>query len=198
MRTAFATAPLGHPSGASRASQGRIATTIAVGGMTMLFLTLLAARASLKGRTDTWIGPDNLSTVLATANTCLLVISSLTFRRSISIYRNGVQIQALGPLAWSLALASIFLTLQFSVWQRLKLAGLLDPTNTASALLLALTGLHAAHLLVAVALAFWIWMVMAGNKHPPRFVDWAGNTELFWHALTALWIVLFIGLFLFP
>jgi cytochrome c oxidase subunit 3 len=118
------------------------------------------------------LGTPSLKLDLSTVNTAVLVISSLL------IYRKRV--------GATLLLGILFLLLQAVEFHRLYARGLTLQTGAYGALFYALISCHGLHVLGG--------LVILGVAL--RHKSWIENSELYWHFVTGVWLVLFAVIYL--
>lgn len=158
----------------SRLSNGQIGMVLLLGTETMLFATFIGAYAVLRQSALIWppLGVPKLTLDLSVANTALLIISSvLVWRRK---------------LVATLVMGTLFLALQGVEFHRLYTLGLTLKTGIFGGFFYSLITCHALHVVGGLAI------LLAAIRKPL----WAPNAELYWHFVTAVWLVLFAMLYL--
>ncbi len=161
-------------------------------GISTVFLVLIAVWLLLwsggdGGRVQVFGPPRSLW-----LSTGLLIASSLTMvraTRALALRAPERQRLIRRALGASFLFGLGFLAAQIGLWLQLYSAGLLPSTNDYGAILFALTGLHALHVIVGVFVIAWVWLA-AGKPH--TFRDHRlrlGAT--YWHFMGGLWLVLF-------
>ena len=179
----------------------RIGMMVGIASILMMFTALASAyivRSGLPGSVD-W-RPIS-APVFVWVSTVLIIASSLT----ISIAQRRLKANdALGYGRWlvaTLALGLGFLVSQFLAWGELASQGVYLASNPHSSFFYVLTGLHAVHLfggiLGLVYLVFHARRKAEGNR--AREVRGRTLTEvvaIYWHFMDALWVFLFVLLFL--
>lgn len=151
-----------------------------------------------------------LDVVLGTINTALLLCSSLTMALAVHAAHRGRRLALVGCLLATLMLGSAFLAIKFSEYLHKYHEGhlpLLDlpfvisgdsagPVQLFYSLYLAMTGFHALHMLIGIALIAWLawggWRhrYSQGNYFPVEMLG------LYWHFVDVVWIFLFPLLYL--
>ncbi|HUX65895.1 MAG TPA: cytochrome c oxidase subunit 3 [Terriglobales bacterium] len=173
------------------------AVWLAMVAMSVFFLVLAYAdleRHGLAGaayRSD-WLTPP-LAAMLS-ANTAVLVASSLALRRARQYLRLRRLRACLRWLATAFALGLGFLAGQAIAWRSLLAAGVYVAAQPNSAFFYLITAAHAAHLLVALALLGWLLTrAWRGRLQPdrPLLMD---LTAILWHFLDATWVYLYVVL----
>ena len=128
-------------------------------------------------------------------NTGLLVSSSVTMER---VRRLARQRQWNTMRSWLVAtalLGLLFLTGQVAAWRQLVARGLYLSSNPHSSFFYILTGTHGVHLLGGLfALGYLLARYLPGSLEPARRTG-LNLFATYWHFLDALWIYLFVVLF---
>jgi cytochrome c oxidase subunit III len=144
---------------------------------------------------------QELDVVVGTINTVILLISSATVAMSISAIQKGDKKKALILLAITLFIAVVFLVNKYFEWGS-KISYGLVPQNEALlelgngtilffALYYVMTGIHALHILIGIALFIYVFRQVQTNKvHSTDYV-WLENSGLYWHLVDLIWIFLF-------
>lgn len=127
-------------------------------------------------------------------DTVVLIASSVTFETGHRKLRANDQV---GFYRWTLytaVLGGLFLAGQVAAWWQILSAGQLVRGNPHSSFFFILSGLHGAHILVALA---GVCALLYRTREPASGPKWQMNTRvmanavgIFWHYLDGLWIVL--------
>jgi cytochrome c oxidase subunit III len=142
-----------------------------------------------------------LSRVFGTLNTAVLITSSLAVALATRALRTGDAAAAKRLLAATIALGGCFLVVKAVEWSE-KFAHGLNPGAAELAsrgpgqtlffgLYFTMTGLHAVHVIVGMAVLGWVLALVARGKvsvDKPIKLD---NAGLFWHLVDIVWIFLF-------
>jgi cytochrome c oxidase subunit 3 len=158
----------------------------------MLFASLFFAYGLVRSHAPSWPPSDQprLPVLLPGLNTLVAAAASLALDRA---GRGGTRRAVAAALALATALGAAFLALQAAVWTSLWQAGLhLDGGPYPSAFY-ALTGLHAAHVLVG--LAALAWLTVGAVRGPPRRTPLRLWT-MYWHFVGAVWLLLYVSVYL--
>lgn len=141
-----------------------------------------------------------LDLVLGTANTVILITSSLTVAVAVSALQKGARSLTLGMLGATVFCALIFLVNKGFEW-RAKIDHDIYPgskrllageggESVFYSLYYLTTGLHALHVLVGAALLGWVGFRIRGGRR-----DGEGavleNVGLYWHLVDLVWIFIF-------
>ena len=165
----------------------------------MLFGALFASYILLRVGAPTWPhGADVLNVPLATANTVVLITSSVTMvmawaslmRRDFGKYRLY--------MGATVGLGFVFLIIKYIEYSDKLSHHLLPSTSTFLAIYFTLTGLHALHVLGGMAVN--AYFLFPGAKmwktDPQQFTNRVETAGLFWHFVDLVWIFLFPVLYL--
>ena len=171
---------------------------IFIGSWTMAFATLFVCFLFLRQREPVWppAGVPLPSLPLAAAGTGVLLLSSAALHRGLARARAGAA--GLLPL-WlaALGLGLTFAALQTRLWLEVWNAGFHADAGQYFGLFYLLTWFHAAHVLCGlVALAAVAIGIARGRVGGERLSPAIGSA-LFWHFVVAVWVVLFLGIFVF-
>ena len=179
----------------------------------MLFGSLFSSYALLRSGAESW--PDQsavLSVPLATLNTVILIFSSVTMVlawAALAPHRAGVRggDPALRMrnvaryrvfMALTLLLGAGFLAVKAFEYADKFSHGLTPATNNFLGLYFAMTGLHALHVLVGMAVNAYLLGpgVRMWQAQPERFTNRVEIAGIYWHFVDVVWIFLFPVLYL--
>ena len=122
-------------------------------------------------------------------NTIYLILASFFLQSaSVSSQRNKSMLAKL-TLVSAGVFSGAFIAGQLLFWQQLYQQGFVVNTNPALSFFYLLTGLHAAH--IGIGLAVWLLALHATLRNQARARQLIGWCAVFWHFLLALWILLF-------
>lgn len=165
----------------------------------MLFGALFASYILLRVGAETWpVGAEILNVPLATANTVVLITSSVTMvmawaslmRRDFGKYRLY--------MGATVGLGFVFLVIKYIEYSAKFEHHLLPSTSTFLAIYFTLTGLHALHVIGGMAVN--AYFLFPGAKMwktaPEQFTNRVETAGLFWHFVDLVWIFLFPVLYL--
>jgi cytochrome c oxidase subunit 3 len=165
----------------------------------MLFGALFTSYILLRVGADTWPhGYTILNVPLATANTAVLITSSITMvmawaslmLKNFSKYRMYMGLTFL--------LGVVFLIIKSIEYGAKFEHGLLPHTSTFFAIYFTLTGLHGLHVIGGMIVNAYLWG--PGSKmwktDPQRFTNRVEVAGLYWHFVDLVWIFLFPSLYL--
>jgi cytochrome c oxidase subunit III len=176
----------------------RIGVWVAIGSILMLFVALTSAYIVRSASSNDW-RPIAMPKVLW-LSTGLILISSLTMeisRRSLKQQRDA------GYGLWlmiTVALGLAFLASQILAWRQLVRQGIYMASNPYNSFFYLFTAAHGLHLLGGI-LALGYLLLRTTKKRGTvegelRRVGAAGAATIYWHFMDALWVALFLLLFL--
>ena len=175
-----------------------VGMVMALGSWSMLFGALFFAYAILRLRAGTWppMGVEPLPRLLPSFNTLVLLASSVVLAHGL----RPASESRIGALASSLratlALGSLFLLLQLAVWIPLWQSGFRIDSGVYGSVFYFLTVFHALHVLAGlVALAVLLPGARAGRWRSGA-QGRVKATALFWHFVDAVWVVMFVAVYL--
>ncbi len=146
-------------------------------------------------------GGKELDIVFGTANTALLLSSSLLAAISVTAIQRANRTVSLMALSGTILCAGIFLLIKYVEWSA-KIAHGIYPGSARIlsgapgesiffSLYYLTTGLHGLHVLIGTALLAWIWAkVRSGKVHEGDYVL-LENGALYWHLVDLIWIFIF-------
>jgi len=181
-----------HESVAQRDDTVRLGVWMFLATVTMLFAAFASAYIVRRSGSD-WV-PISLPTVLWT-NTMALLGSSLSLETASWMGSRRQWRRAGAALSWAFALGLAFLAGQVMAWQDLMAAGVYMPASPHSAFFYLLTGVHALHLvgalafLGAVCVRTWAGL---GDREPARWLHMTGLARTVWHFLLGIWAFVFL------
>ena len=156
------------------------------------------------------IASNTLDVKWGLINTVVLICSSLTMALAVYYAQTGVRKLQVGFLLLTILLGSVFLGIKAveyydkfthhhipgRMFQFAEAGDLEAKTQIFFTIYFAMTGLHALHMIIGLAvLAVLTWMAMKGRFSP----EWHAPVELFglyWHFVDIVWIFLFPLLYL--
>lgn len=170
---------------------------VGIAAICMSFAAFTSALIVRQGASNDW-RHIALPSILF-ASTALLLASSVTLevaRRRIAAYMGGLSRQATNSMLWlcaTLGLGLLFVVGQYMAWLQLRSQGLYLATNPNSSFFYVFTAMHALHVLGGLAgLLRVIRKLALGNLRRSTL----NATSYYWHFMGALWIYLFLLLWL--
>ena len=163
----------------------------------MLFAGLFSSYILLRIGAVEW-PHDVLPVGMATANTALLITSSMTMVMAWEALKTNNWSRHRACLGLTVALGVLFLLIKFVEYQEHIAAGELPSRNTFFALYYTLTAVHALH--IVGGLAVMLYLLGPGAKlwaeQPVQFTNRVESSGLYWHFVDFVWILLFPLLYL--
>ncbi|MHC5212200.1 MAG: cytochrome c oxidase subunit 3 [Planctomycetota bacterium] len=183
-------------------ARSRVDTTLGmalfIGSWSMAFATLFLSFLILRHREPVWPpqGVPLPSVALAGVGTLLLLASSVAVSRALGRLRSGRDgFAALWGAALVLALG--FAGLQSWLWADVWAAGLRPHSGNYAGLFYMLTWFHALHVLCGLVALGWVQVGALAGRIGPERISPAVSSAIFWHFVDAVWVVLFLGFFVF-
>jgi heme/copper-type cytochrome/quinol oxidase subunit 3 len=177
----------------SKASTGRIALLITLGTESVFFLTLLVAYAALREQVH-WDVPHTLARLsIPLVNTSILFASAIVSWGAVVAVRENRPSALQNRLLVALLLGLVFIAAQL---YEFKHAGLRIDDEAFGGVFFTLIGFHAAHVLAGVVfLALNLMRARLGDFTASRY-EAVELGNWFWYYVTAVWVVLFVALYL--
>jgi cytochrome c oxidase subunit 3 len=182
----------------SHANRYRIGMWVGLASVTMMFTSLSSAYIVRSASANDWI-PLSPPRVLL-VSTALILISSVTLelaRRKLKASFTRAYAQWLFV---TVLLGLAFLTLQFVAWRQLAQQGLYVSSHPHSSFFYLLTGAHAVHLAGGLFGLGFLWLrsrlLIKDAAVIAKRQASADAVAIYWHFMDALWIYLFLLLFL--
>ena len=172
---------------------------VALGSWSMMFGALFFMYFGMRARAPMWppVGAPHLPVALPAANTLVLALSSLALHRGVAALAAGRR-RALVPwLGAAMVLGLAFVGLQIVVWRSLWLAGLLPSSGPYGSLFYGLTALHAVHVAGGLLVLFVVLVRALLGTYTEHNVIRVKLAAMFWHFVDAVWLLMFVSLYLF-
>lgn len=182
----------------SQANRYRIGMWVGLASVAMMFTSLSSAYIVRSSSSTDWVSLPMPKILLA--STALIVGSSVT----IEIARRKLKAALSGPYTkWLLAtvlLGAGFVVAQVIAWRQLARQGVYLASNPHSSFFYLLTGAHAVHLFGGLLGLTFLWLRSRRQltEAAPLATRKAATdaVTIYWHFMDALWIYLFLLLFL--
>jgi cytochrome c oxidase subunit III len=167
----------------------------------MLFGALFSTYVLLRTGSETWEhGAEFLNVPLATLNTMILIISSVTMVMSWASLKMGNFGKYKMYMGLTILCGVGFLIIKSFEYAHKFETGLFPSTSTFMALYFTMTGLHGLHVIGGMIVNSYLWG--PGSKmwksDPERFMNRIEVAGLYWHFVDLVWIFLFPTLYLLP
>jgi heme/copper-type cytochrome/quinol oxidase subunit 3 len=167
----------------------------------MLFGALFSTYVLLRTGADKWEhGAEFLNVPLATLNTMVLIISSVTMVMSWAALKKNDFGKYRMYMGFTILCGVGFLVIKSFEYAHKFETGLFPSTSTFMALYFTMTGLHGLHVIGGMIVNSYLWG--PGSKmwktDPERFTNRIEVAGLYWHFVDLVWIFLFPTLYLLP
>lgn len=163
---------------------------VALVSFAMLFATLMMGFAMYRFTSPVWppAGMTKPSLFLPTLSTLCIFLSSLSymyFEKNIADKKGLITTMILGIG---------FMLMQTLLWNQLKTQGIFVSSGIFASIIYAFTWIHAAHIVVALALLLWLFTfgLKEINTKARLRVSSVGK---FWHFLGIVWLIMFLTIF---
>jgi len=179
-------------------SAGVFGMALFIASLTVLFIASVVIYLIVRTRSEAWPPPGAPRIPpLLIVNTIILLISSATMHTA----NSGIKTGRTGALKFGLtattALGLAFLAGQAVVWHRLIALGLPPGSNLYAFSFYWLTGLHAAHVIGGIALMLVVTRAAFLGRYSKINHPGVTYAAMYWHFLDAVWIALFLLIFVF-
>ena len=163
----------------------------------MLFATLFLAHCILRFNSTQWppMGMEPVNLFYPSLSTILLLSSGLFYKIFERCYKNGRQKDSFFGCSFILGLS--FMVGQFIFWQSLKDQGIFAHSGIFGSIIYAFTWIHAAHVVVGLLLFLGLLPILKRKTINIDSILRIQNVGTFWHFLGIVWIILFVGVFLY-
>jgi len=182
----------------SRANRYRIGMWVALASIAMMFTSLSSAYIVRSASANDWF-PIAVPRVLF-ASTAFILFSSATLEVARRKLKQSFQDAYARYLLLTALLGLGFLASQLFAWRQLRAQGIYLSSNPHSSFFYLLTGAHAVHLLGGLLALTFLWLRSRRQSSELGFVAkrqaTADAVTIYWHFMDALWIYLFLLLFL--
>jgi cytochrome c oxidase subunit III len=168
-------------------SRYRIGMWVTLASIAMLFTSLSSAYIVRSGVVNDWL-PITVPRVMF-GSTALILLSSVSIEIAKRKLKQGLASSYSRYLLLTLFLGLGFLTSQLLAWRQLAKQGVYLQSHPHSSFFYLLTGVHALHVLGGLLALGFLWL-------RSRRQAAADAVSIYWHFMDALWIYLFLLLFL--
>jgi len=176
---------------------GAIGMMVALASWAMMFAALFFSFLVLRAQAKSWPPPGlTLPLALPLLNTVVMVASSFTLKRSLGRLRAGDRRASVTSMAATFALGVTFVALQVLLWQQLWADGIRFGTGIVGAVLYALTSLHALHVVGGIVVLGYLLAIAVRGGQLQRKASTLRFCGMYWHFVDAVWLVMFVGMFL--
>ncbi len=167
----------------------------------MLFGALFSSYIILRTGDPNWmlhVKEAHLNIPLATINTAVLILSSVTFVMSwVSLKLKNLDKFKI-YMGITLLCSVIFLVIKYFEYTAKFDAGHYPSTHNFYAVYFTMTGLHGLHIIGGIIVNAYLWMPGAKmwETDPHRFTNRVEVAGLYWHFVDLVWIFLFPSIYL--
>lgn len=202
------------PSYRERLRRYRLLISLGLTSVVMLFVSFTTAylvrkagevwNPAVNGYVSNWV-PIQLPITILLANTCVLLLSSLTLEVA---RRRAAEDVALAPIAgipgvlvrdnhslpwlWlTIVLGLTFLGGQYWAWQQIRVSLHATELSVSVGFFFILTGVHAVHLMGGILALFYAGVTSWFHRPPETRRLVIDVTAWYWHFMGALWIYVF-------
>jgi len=163
----------------------------------MFFAGLIGAYLFLRMSHPAWPGPEgHLSVPIGTANTFILICSSMTMVLAYAEMQRGRQTEAQRYLLLTALLGSAFLGVKAYEYSAKFHHGIFPKTNVFWSCYFTLTGFHALHVLGGIITNLYFWIQARRGRLTVSNAYYLELSGLYWHFVDIVWIFLFPLLYL--
>ena len=187
----------GFPDPEAKANRYRIGMWVGLASVGMMFTSLSSAYIVRSASANDWIALPLPRVLLA--STALIIGSSVT----LEVARRKLKAALTGPYSKFLSLTVLlglgFLVSQVFAWRQLARQGIYVASHPHSSFFYLLTGAHAVHLVGGLLGLIFLWVRSRRQVTENALVARRAATDavsIYWHFMDALWIYLFLLLFL--
>lgn len=179
-------------------SRYRIGMWVGLASMAMLFTSLSSAYVVRSGTANDW-SPIPAPRILF-VSTALLLISSVTIEIARRKLKHSFQSAYSRYLLLTALIGAGFLASQLMAWRQLAAQGIFLSSHPHSSFFYLLSGTHLVHLAGGLVALIFLWLGSRRTVEKPVGVvkrqASADAVTIYWHFMDALWIYLFLLLFL--
>jgi len=173
----------------------RIGMLVSLASIAMLFTSLSSAYIVRSGTINDWI-PIAVPRVMF-GSTALILLASVSIEIARRKLKQNLPASYSRYLSLTVLLGLGFLASQLFAWRQLSHQGIYISTHPHSSFFYLLTGVHGVHVIGGLLLLSFLWLRSGRySAEPARRQGMADAVSIYWHFMFALWIYLFLLLFL--
>jgi cytochrome c oxidase subunit III len=173
----------------------RIGMLVTLASIAMLFTSLSSAYIVRSGVTNDWL-PIAVPRVLF-GSTALLLLASVSIEIARRKLKQNLSTSYVRYLSLTVALGLGFLVSQLIAWRQLTRQGMYISTHPHSSFFYLLTGAHGFHVAGGLLGLGFLWLRSRRHSEDAgKRQGMADAVAIYWHFMFALWIYLFLLLFL--
>ena len=178
-------------------SRYRLGVWVAMASMVMLFTSLSSAYVVRSGVANDWF-PISAPRVMF-GSTAIILLSSVSIEIARRKLKQSLAASYSRYLLLTVILGVAFLGSQLIAWRQLVRQGVYLSSHPYSSFFYLLTGAHAVHLAGGLLALGFLWIRSQRRLDQPDLVARrqaaADAVSIYWHFMDALWIYLFLLLF---
>jgi cytochrome c oxidase subunit 3 len=179
----------------STGNRYRIGMLVTLASIAMLFTSLSSAYIVRSGVVYDWF-PMAVPRILF-GSTALLLLGSVSIEIARRKLKQELATSYRRYLSLTLVLGLGFIVSQLFAWRQLARQGIYISTHPHSSFFYLLTGAHAVHVAGGLLALGFLWLrSRRPTNQPARRQGIADAVAIYWHFMDALWIYLFLLLFL--
>lgn len=178
---------------------GKLGMWLFLASEIMLFGGLFSAYVFVRVGSGSWpSGAEVLNVPLATLNTVILILSSMTMVMAWAGFAMNNPARGQRFLAATIVLGTVFMLVKFYEYSDKFSHGIGPATDNFYGIYFVLTGLHLVHIVGGlVVLSFHLVFGGKMRKNEPlRYTNRIEVTGLYWHFVDMVWLILFPALYL--
>ena len=176
----------------------RIGMLVTLASIAMLFTSLSSAYIVRSGVTNDWYAIAVPRVLFG--STALLLLASVAIEIARRKLKQNLATSYNRYLSLTVVLGIGFVVSQLIAWRQLARQGIYIATHPHSSFFYLLTGVHAVHVIGGLLLLALLWLRSRRHLDEPAFAGkrqgMADAVSIYWHFMFALWIYLFLLLFL--
>jgi cytochrome c oxidase subunit 3 len=181
--------------GGSFMNNARLGMYLFVATEFMLFAGIIAGYFILRTSNNNFKDYNPLPLGFTPFNTVLLVLSSVSlFIAQKSISKNDINLFKIATYT-TFILGLIFFVLQIFEWKELQLTSFYATDNNNNGMFYLLSGLHGVHVFGGILMLALLTIRASRNYFNIKRKNYVAVTGIYWHFVTALWLLLFLILF---
>jgi cytochrome c oxidase subunit III len=181
-----------------RGNRYRIGMLVSLASIAMLFTSLSSAYIVRSGTINDWI-PIAVPRVMF-GSTALILLASVSIEIARRKLKQDLHASYTRYLSLTVLLGLGFLVSQLIAWRQLSHQGIYISTHPHSSFFYLLTGTHGVHVIGGLLLLSFLWLRSRSYSAEPAVIarrqGMADAVSIYWHFMFALWIYLFLLLFL--
>jgi cytochrome c oxidase subunit III len=172
---------------------------IGLASWTMMFGALFFMYFGMRANAPMWppAGTPRLPLALPAVNTAVLAASSLALWRGVSQLARGRRTALTFWVGAAIVLGVVFVALQVVGWRSQWEAGLLPSSGAYGSVFYGLTVLHALHVAAGLLVLLVVLVRSLLGTYTEHNVVRVRVAAMFWHFVDAVWLLMFVSIYLF-